>query len=106
MEYQNTKTGFILMTDCTISGENWVQLDQSTPVGQAVVPVTEKVEHATETPVSVDESNKEPEVSEDLAGFDGITIKEIKQELDAQGIEYDPKAKKQVLYDLMMNQGK
>ena len=31
-----------------------------------------------------------------------ITIKDIKQELDAMGIEYNPRAKKQELYDLMM----
>lgn len=112
MEYQNTKTGFILMTDCKISGANWVRIDKSEPVGQAPVPapkVAEKVEQPAETQVSADEPKQEPEtpaVSEDMSGFDGVTRNQIMQELDAQGIKYDPKAKKQVLYDLMMSQGK
>lgn len=111
MEYQNTKTGFILMTDCKISGANWVRIDKPEPVGQAPAPapkVAEKVEQPAEKPATANDPKQEPEtpvVSEDMAGFDGITIKEIKQELDAQGVEYDPKAKKQVLYDLMMSQG-
>lgn len=108
MEYQNTKTGFILATECTISGDNWVRVDQSAPGGQASVsaPKVEEVEQPAETPAPVVEPAKEPEVSEDMTGFDGVTRNQIMQELDAQGIKYDPKAKKQVLYDLMMSQGK
>ncbi|MDG2980303.1 hypothetical protein [Latilactobacillus curvatus] len=110
MEYQNTKTGFILATECTISGDNWVRVDQSAPGGQAPAsaPKVEAVEQPAETPAPAVEHQQEPkvpEVSEDMAGFDGVTRNQIMQELDAQGIKYDPKAKKQVLYDLMMNQG-
>ena len=110
MEYQNTKTGFILATECTISGKNWVRIDKSEPGGQAPAsaPKVEEVEQPAEIPAPVVEHQQEPkapEATEDMAGFDGITIREIKQELDAQGVEYDPKAKKQVLYDLMMSQG-
>lgn len=108
MEYQNTKTGFILPTECKISGDNWVRVDQSEPGGQAPAsaPKVEAVEQPAETPAPVvDEPAKEPEVSEDMAGFDGVTRNQIMQELDAQGIKYDPKAKKQVLYGLMMSQG-
>ncbi|MDT3393476.1 MAG: hypothetical protein LIR10_02740 [Bacillota bacterium] len=107
MEYQNTKTGFILATECTISGDNWVRIDKSEPGGQvpASAPKVEEVEQPVETPAPAVEPAKEPEVSEDMAGFDGVTRNQIMQELDAQGIKYDPKAKKQVLYDLMMSQG-
>ncbi|MDT7017005.1 hypothetical protein [Latilactobacillus curvatus] len=107
MEYQNTKTGFILATECTISGDNWVRIDESIPGGQAPAsaPKVEEVEQPVETPAPAVEPAKEPEVSEDMAGFDGVTRNQIMQELDAQGIKYDPKAKKQVLYDLMMSQG-
>ena len=108
MEYQNTKTGFILPTECTISGENWVRIDESEPGGQAPAsaPKVEEVEQPAETPaVETQQEPKAPEATEDMAGFDGVTRNQIMQELDAQGIKYDPKAKKQVLYDLMMSQG-
>lgn len=110
MEYKNTKTGFILMTDCKISGTNWVRIDKAERVGQAPAPApeVEVVEQPAETPAPAVEHQQEPkvpEVSEDMAGFDGVTRNQIMQELDAQGIKYDPKAKKQVLYDLMMSQG-
>lgn len=35
-------------------------------------------------------------------GIDGVTVKQIKQELDAMGIAYGSTAKKQELYDLMI----
>ena len=34
--------------------------------------------------------------------IDGVTKKEIMQELDAMGIEYNPRAKKEELYNLML----
>lgn len=38
--------------------------------------------------------------------YDEVTKAQIMQELDAFGVEYDKRANKQVLYDLMMEQGK
>lgn len=88
MEYRNVKTGFVFLSNDKLSGENWEIIDGKKK------PVTCKDEKPIKT--------KETVEIEDI----GVTVKEIKQELDALGIEYDPKAKKQELYDLMMSQGK
>lgn len=97
MNYKNIKTGFLLNTTCKIAGDNWVEVNsrqenQVKPQGQKAV-VEEKAAPA-----------KLPFGKTGDDEFDSITVKEIKQELDAQGIEYDPKAKKQELYDLMMEE--
>ncbi len=86
MKYQNTKTGVIISTPCKISGDNWVKWVEP----DIKEPENEEIKEEKETP-----ETKEND-------FDGITIKQIKQELDAFGIEYNPKAKKQELYDLMI----
>lgn len=107
MEYQNVKTGFILNTDCKIAGADWV------PVNGETITLVQPTAPTVETPAPVAPVQPAPvapvqpaPVTVDSAddGFDGITVKQIKQELDAFGVEYDPKAKKQVLYDLMMAQ--
>lgn len=95
MKYKNTKTGAVINTVCKVSGANWVELKKNVEVEEQAVKTTPQ----PETKVS-------PAVAEDDEEMDGITVKEIKQELDAFGVEYDPKAKKKELYDLMMSQGK
>lgn len=95
MKYKNTKTGAVINTICKISGTNWVKLEKNAKIEKQVV----KVAPQAETKVS-------PPSTEGDEEMDGITVKEIKQELDAFGVEYDPKAKKRELYDLMMSQGK
>lgn len=78
-KYINKNTGLILDSPDVLSGENiaiFSEIDE----------VTEKIPEESAEKNSVEE---------------GITIKEIKRELEAFGIEYNPNAKKQELYDLM-----
>lgn len=93
MRYFNTLTKATIDTEFKISGGDWVLEDE-----------LEKVVVDT-----VDDKQKEVEqVSEETTGdekYDSVTKAQIMQELDAFGIEYDKKATKRVLYDLMTTQG-
>ena len=93
MRYFNTLTKATIDTEFKISGGDWVLESEMEKV---VVD-------------AVDDNQKEVEqVSEETTGdetYDGITKAQIMQELDAFGIEYDKKATKRVLYDLMTTQG-
>lgn len=93
MRYFNTLTKATIDTEFKISGGDWVLEDE-----------LEKVVVDTD-----DDKQKEVEqVSEETTGdetYDGITKAQIMQELDAFGVEYDKKATKRVLYDLMLSQG-
>ena len=97
MRYKNTKTGAIIDSPCTISGGDWVKYTNEAK--KIIVETEEEVEKIIEVEEVASKVEAEPEDEED---FDGITVKEIKQELDAFGIEYNPRAKKQELYDLMI----
>lgn len=98
MEYRNKKTGFVFFSDCKVSGENWELVDNDSKA---------EVEKAEEEVVGEDEESVvDEEIVEEAEGLSNIKVDEIKQELDAMGIEYNPRAKKQELYDLMMSQGK
>lgn len=98
MEYKNTKTGAIIDSPCRISGGDWVLVTNEEPKTEELIEKVAIVETPTEP--------KADKLEENTVDFDGITIVQIKQELDAFGIKYNPKAKKQELYDLMMTQGK
>lgn len=87
MEYKNTKTGVVIDVASKISGGNWVPYSE-----KPAKKVIKKQQPVIKEPV-------EETDSEDIAG---VTKEQIKHELDAFGIKYDPNAKKQVLYDLMM----
>ena len=93
MRYFNTLTKATIDTEFKISGGDWVLEDELEKV------VVDKV----------DDKQKEVEqVSEETTGdetYDGITKAQIMQELDAFGIEYDKKATKRALHDLMTTQG-
>lgn len=94
MRYTNTKTGAIVDSPCKIRGGDWIEV-----TGEQIIPdpsIKEEIEEIINA-----EPEIEPEVKSDQDNLDGITVKEIKQELDAMGIKYDPKAKKKDLYDLM-----
>lgn len=93
MEYRNTKTGAIIDSPCIISGGDWVEWAEK-EINEIKAKEVNEVEEVKEI--------KEAEESEKEEDFDGITVKEIKQELDAFGIKYNPRAKKQELYDLMI----
>ncbi len=91
MRYRNLKTGAIFDSPCAISGGDWVAEETTIAIKVEAkqVEVKEKIEKVEKVEV--------PEES-----IDGITVKEIKQELDAMGIKYDSKARKQELYNLML----
>jgi len=93
MEYRNKKTGFTFFSNCKIGGKDWEEVNPNEKTEEPA----ENDEIPSVTPV---EKN-----ADDHRDSDGITVKEIKQELDAMGIKYDPKLKKQELYDLMMAKG-
>lgn len=94
MKYKNTKTGAIIDSPCKISGGDWIEIKETL---EKTAEENRTVEENEEVTVEVTEE-KEEEIEE----IDGITKKEIMQELDAFGIEYNPRAKKQELYNLML----
>lgn len=91
MIYKNTKTGAILDSPCTISGGDWLPLEEAEKVSD-----TEKVEGA-ETP-GTEEANTEAEPEE----LSKLKKEDIINELKAFGVEFDPKASKAELYSLMV----
>lgn len=91
MKYKNTKTGAIINSSCVINGGNWELYEKT---GQKEE--TKQVEKA-EGPVKEVEEVEEPERNET-----GVTKKQIMQELDSMGVKYNPNAKKDELYNLML----
>lgn len=108
MEYRNTKTGATFSSPCVVSGGNWVLVSkEKEPVKESEevvesLPIKEEVVEIVEEEV-VEAVEEETDEDDTLDGLDGITIKQIKQELDAFGIEYPSSAKKKELYQLMIN---
>ena len=113
--YIHSKTGAVIDTDCQMLGD-WVL--------NGTLPVNDEENHthdvtvtaAVVEPPKVDEPPKQEPIAPPVTApanttgaddaYDSITVPQIKQELDAFGIEYDKRSNKQVLYDLMMAQGK
>ncbi|MFR3737267.1 hypothetical protein [Anaerococcus obesiensis] len=85
-EYINTKTGARISSPDVLYGENW----------QVVGEEVEEVENTKE-------KTKKEKVQEEKSS-DEITKKDIMAQLDALGIEYNPKARKDELYKLMMGE--
>jgi hypothetical protein len=79
MKYRNIKTGAVIDSPCPIGGENWVPVIEEK---KTVEPVIEIAENPVKT-------------------IDEMTKKEIMTELDSKGIEYNPRANKTELYNLM-----
>lgn len=114
MRYKNTRTGAVIDSLSTISGKYWIEVED-----RASDKEKEKVEDQgineekvnTDVPVKVTDTPDVKQIVEEVVeaidassdGIDGITVKQIKQELDAFGIKYDPRLKKQELYELMLN---
>lgn len=101
MKYKNVKTGAVINVPNKISGASWIEFDQAAETVEDEVQVQTPV-----TPAPVVEAKVSPPSIEGEGEMNGITVKQIKQELDAFGVEYDPRAKKKELYELMMSQGK
>ncbi|ARE26080.1 hypothetical protein EFO40_04590 [Lactococcus cremoris] len=98
MRYFNTLTKATIDTEFKISGGDWVLENESK---EAVVDIqaNDADSKKAEQEQVVEESNVD-------GNYDWITKDQIMQELDAFGVGYDKRANKQVLYDLMMEQGK
>nr|WP_101944651.1 hypothetical protein [Lactococcus lactis] len=98
MRYFNTLTKATIDTEFKISGGDWVLENESK---EAVVDIqaNDADSKKAEQEQVVEESNVD-------GNYDWITKDQIMQELDAFGVRYDKRANKQVLYDLMMEQGK
>lgn len=107
MEYRNTKTGVTFSSPCTISGGDWVLVEKEK---QSIKREESDQEVIADSKIKEEQEQDtvqtENEVETGNAEYDSITVPQIKQELDAFGVEYNPRAKKQELYDLMMSQGK
>lgn len=85
MKYLNKRTGAILDSPSKIYGGEWIEYDKKNDIQESP---KEKIE--VKKPVE--------ESSTDL------TKEEIMNELDALGIDYDKKAKKEDLIKLMMGE--
>lgn len=98
MRYFNTLTKATIDTEFKISGGDWLLENESK---EAVVDIqaNDADSKKAEQEQVVEESNVD-------GNYDWITKDQIMQELDAFGVGYDKRANKQVLYDLMMEQGK
>lgn len=107
MRYKNTKTGAVIDSSFVISGDDWARVEKpKEPIKQEIPQVIDEEhqqEHQQEQQDQVEQEGIESKTGDE--NFDSITVPQIKQELDAFGIEYNPRAKKQELYDLMMAQG-
>lgn len=84
MLYKNTRTGAVLDSPYKISGGDWVPAED-----------IEKEAKNEETP-------KKEKIKEEPVKDNGLTKEEIINELEALGIEFDKKAKKEDLYKLLM----
>ncbi len=94
-KYKNIKTGAIIYSPFKIIGNNWVEVTENE--------VVETVEQKIITKEAKKEAKETAQdEKEEIEGIQGVTKKEIMQELDALGIEYNPRATKKELYDLMM----
>lgn len=100
MRYRNTRTGVTIDVASVIAGKNWVPVAEI----EKQAPPLEIEEEQIFDSEDYQEMEEKEEV-ETNTGFDKITRAQIMQELDAFGIEYDPKMKKQDLYNLMMSHG-
>lgn len=102
MKYKNTRTGAVINSLSTISGKYWIKIEAPGSDEEKVnIDTPDKVTNAPDVKQIAEEIVEEIDDSAD--GIDGITVKQIKQELDAFGIKYDPRLKKQELYELMLN---
>lgn len=93
--YINTRTGAIIDSPCTISGGDWTTIENLNKVDLKEDVVSEVELEVKADGISEDELKVEPDI-------EGLTRKDIMQELDAFGIKYNPRATKKELYELMM----
>ncbi|MDT2848766.1 hypothetical protein P7H60_06290 [Vagococcus carniphilus] len=106
MRYINLKTGAVIDSSFAISGGDWIKDIEFKAQQTGVIenPETPNSEEITQPDKNVVEETIQEE--QNSTGQEEITKEQIMQELDAFGIEYNKRDKKQVLYDLMMQHGK
>lgn len=90
----------IITSASAISGGDW-ELFVANPTPKQTKPQQAEPAPVVKQPLPT-AAPVQPVVSSAVEGIDGVTVKQIKQELDAMGIKYPTTAKKQELYDLMM----
>lgn len=96
-KYRNTKTGATIRSSSRIRGKNWIEVTD-----EVEAEVKEKVKEEVKEEVKEVVEKKTIQEKEQIDDIDGVTKKEIMQELDAMGIEYNSRATKKELYNLMM----
>lgn len=89
MKYINKRTGAILDSPSKIYGGQWIEYD--------------KIEDVKQSPKEIIEDNEETKEDVNKESTD-LTKEEVMNELDALGIEYDKKSKKEDLIKLMMGE--
>lgn len=103
MEYWNKRNGIVIDIQSKLKGNDWEPVtneEKSDKEVQQETPVAPLASIAEpEPPVASESDPNEPTGNEDI---DSLGKKDIIQELEAMGIEHNPRDKKQVLYDLMM----
>lgn len=109
MRYINLKTGAVIDSSFAISGGDWIieQEPKEQHVGTVEIPEipeASNLEDAAQNNKTIVVETTQPE--QNSTDQEEITKAQIMQELDAFGVEYNPRDKKQVLYDLMMQHGK
>ncbi|WP_270598742.1 hypothetical protein [Enterococcus asini] len=108
MEYRNKKTGFSFFSECKISGEDWElvetkeKLNKAAQQGTTPVVLVQNISEPVTEPEPTVASEPDPNEPTGNADIDSLSKKDIIQELEAMGIDHNPRDKKQVLYDLMM----
>lgn len=106
MRYINLKTGAIVDSSFSISGDNWVLDTENNAANIEHVEQELPKEHLEDNTVkNIEEPQEKPTNKKSSSETEKISKEQIMQELDAFGIEYNPRDKKQVLYDLMMQHG-
>lgn len=108
MEYRNKKTGFSFFSECKVSGEDWEpvktkeKLDKAAQQDTTPVASVQNISEPVTEPEPTVAYEPDPNEPTGNADIDSLSKKDIIQELEAMGIEHNPRDKKQVLYDLMM----
>lgn len=95
MMYRNKRTGAFIDTDSKLSGVWEEYIPSKEPE------IIEEPKNNVELETRKTEEPKKQEVKGNDRSIDDVTVKDIKQELDAFGIKYNPKANKAELWKLM-----
>lgn len=112
MEYRNKKTGIVIDIQSKLSGDDWELVETEGKAvkeeQQDIIPVAPTSSDSESVLEPEPELISEPDPDEPTGNVDIDSLKkeDIIQELEAMGIKHNPRDKKQVLYDLMMSQGK